>query len=60
MKGKVFLMSLCLASCMSFAEAGNGLDNGDGLAGDAAKEEVVSAGKKSRFTIGGYGEAVMT
>ena len=53
-------MSLCLASCMSFAEAGNGLDNGDGLAGDAAKEEVVSAGKKSRFTIGGYGEAVMT
>lgn len=57
MKRKVLLFSLCLASCLAngFAENNTGInkdnDNTEKTTGEEPK-------KKSRLTLGGYGEAV--
>ncbi|MBU3856700.1 MULTISPECIES: hypothetical protein [Bacteroides] len=55
MKGKVFLFSLILAACYAHAFAAGESANNHSDAADEKQEQP--AKKKSRFTIGGYGEA---
>lgn len=57
MKRKVLLFSLCLASCLAngFAENNTGINKDND---DTEKTTGEESKKKSRLTLGGYGEAV--
>lgn len=59
MKRKVLLFSLCLAACMAntYAENNTGIDKDNG---NTEKTTENGFPKKSKLTLGGYGEAVMT
>ena len=59
MKRKVLLFSLCLASCFanSYAEEAASIDKDNGNTEKTTEEEPK---KKSRLTLGGYGEAVFS
>ena len=56
MKEKVFLCSLLFAASTSYVPAVNLQENGGDL--PQKQEQAEQAEKPSRFTIGGYGEAV--
>lgn len=62
MKRKVFLFSLCLAACTAnaFAEGLNGDDTNDSKEQNQKEQNENRFPQKSRLTLGGYGEAVMS
>ena len=59
MKRKVLLFSIAFASCMTGLYAENGIDK-DKESNRTEKTTGKNAPQKSRLTLGGYGEAVMT
>ena len=59
MKRKALLFSLCLAACSANALADNVAGN-DKETGNTERTEEKTPQTKSRLTLGGYGEAVMT
>ena len=59
MKRKALLFSLCLAACSANALADNVAGN-DKETGNTERAEEKTPQTKSRLTLGGYGEAVMT
>ncbi|MCD8091773.1 MAG: hypothetical protein LUF01_02635 [Bacteroides sp.] len=59
MKRKALLFSLCLAACSANALADNVAGN-DKETGNTERTEEKAPQTKSRLTLGGYGEAVMT
>ena len=59
MKRKVLLFSIAFASCMTGLYAENGIDK-DKESNRTEKTTGKNAPQKSKLTLGGYGEAVMT